>query len=614
MFANIGNLGTALAGGFRGFNQQQEQEQAKRLAAARLDLYAREADNARKLQQVKNALGLAAQSGGLNFNQPVNLPGGTAPPVPGYPQPPMPGTGSVSNQAKGPAPAGFTGPTADYIREGAISRGLSPDDAARTVMSEGGVGQFLIGDSGTSGGPFQLHVRGNAPGTRVAGLGDDFRAKTGLDPLDPKNEKAGIDFALDYAKSRGGFPVEIWHGLRRAGAADPARAKDSGNYVMPNRPPPPQGWTISNFARELKKADPSLDGESIFMAIEQFSPLMDKQSQHDWERYKFAVGEQDKDRQFGLESRRLDESAADRRERMGMEHERLGLEKGRLDEEKRFHDMSSGKGRASKNVEVTDAQGNKVFSGAAHQLPDGSWVNDATGQPVNVPDDGSIKIAGAGGPGRQAQTAILRVTAAGNELAAAAKNLVDLPIGATAGMFSGLQGLPPDQMKGAFLRSLANKVTPEDAQAILVSFQGVARAVAQLEAVGAAQGLVGLTKTAQVLMPLEGDSAATVLRKYAELRQIAERAMETMASAPDVGNDQKKLLAKITKEVEEAVPWTVGDVNRITRNPTDESVKEFARKVGASGAPRGGRSQPSSQTAPAEENLPTVDINGRITR
>ena len=104
----------------------------------------------------------------------------------------------------------------DYITQGAIARGLDPKAALRTVDTEGGR-SGKVGDSGTSFGPFQMHVGGTAPGTTAKGLGDAMLAQ-GLDPRDPHQS---IDFALDYAKAHGGFSPDIWHGLRSGSGLAP---------------------------------------------------------------------------------------------------------------------------------------------------------------------------------------------------------------------------------------------------------------------------------------------------------------------------------------------------------------------------------------------------------
>jgi hypothetical protein len=239
-------------------------------------------------------------------------------------------------------------------------------------------------------------------------------------------------------------------------------------------------------------------------------------------------------------------------------------------------------GKASRNVEVTDAEGKTVFRGAAHQGPQG-WISDKDNQPIQIPEDGNIKLSStSAGPGARAAQTIQRLTLAGNEVPAAMRNLVDLPITATSGIFAGLQQEKPADLADALKRTLANKLTEEDSQSVQVSFQGVSRALAILESAGSAQGLVGLTNRADVLMPRTGDTALTVLRKYAEIRQLTERALESVKASPEIGEKQGPFLDKMVKEIQDAVPWTVADVNKLQRSPDKQTVAAFARQTGAS--------------------------------
>ncbi len=112
------------------------------------------------------------------------------------------------------------GEIADYIRQSATVRGINPDVALKVAMSEGGVTNPVLQSSFRRGGyrepsygPFQLLLGG--PGTGYGkGLGNAFMEQTGLDPRDPKNWKAAVDFALDNAKKSG---WGAWYGAARVG-------------------------------------------------------------------------------------------------------------------------------------------------------------------------------------------------------------------------------------------------------------------------------------------------------------------------------------------------------------------------------------------------------------
>jgi hypothetical protein len=101
-------------------------------------------------------------------------------------------------------------PTADdprgmipVIRAAAAKYGHDPDVAIRVARAEGLTEP--LGDGGKSGGAFQLFTGG--------GLGNEFQQQTGLDPLDPKNEPATIDWAMQNLDRTG------WGPYRGAAAA-----------------------------------------------------------------------------------------------------------------------------------------------------------------------------------------------------------------------------------------------------------------------------------------------------------------------------------------------------------------------------------------------------------
>jgi hypothetical protein len=101
-----------------------------------------------------------------------------------------------------------------YIRLSAVQNNIDPDVAVRVASSEGlSAPAGASGDGGTSGNAFQLHV---TPGGKGGAVGDMFQAQTGLNPLDPANEKATIDFALQHAAKNG---WGAWAGATKAGIA-----------------------------------------------------------------------------------------------------------------------------------------------------------------------------------------------------------------------------------------------------------------------------------------------------------------------------------------------------------------------------------------------------------
>jgi len=119
--------------------------------------------------------------------------GGT--PTPQAISPPGGGIGVSPGDPRGMIP---------FISDTAKKYGIDPQTAVRVAASEG-LGQFS-GDGGKSGGAFQLYTGG--------GMGNEFTKDTGLNPLDPANERATIDYALKRASQEG---WGAWNGAKKLG-------------------------------------------------------------------------------------------------------------------------------------------------------------------------------------------------------------------------------------------------------------------------------------------------------------------------------------------------------------------------------------------------------------
>lgn len=165
-------------------------------------------------------------------------------------------------------PGGSTTPTGafvsqaekeQFIRSEAAKRGINPNVAMAVARSEG-FNNFVSTIPGeTSYGAYQLNV---SPGGRKGHVGDQFRAKTGLDPADPRNERAGIAFALDDVKRNG---WAAYHGAKNTGISrwqgvNEGPSSTSTTEVNINGPititPPagvdPKAWS-AEFADAIKR-------------------------------------------------------------------------------------------------------------------------------------------------------------------------------------------------------------------------------------------------------------------------------------------------------------------------------------------------------------------------
>jgi hypothetical protein len=108
---------------------------------------------------------------------------------------------------------GYTVPKGEvkrYVQEAAAKRGIDPKIAQEVVRREGlHAWQSSVVKNGKreeSWGPLQLYTGG--------GVGNKFQKDTGLDPRDPKNWQATVDYGLDHAVKNG---WGAWYGAKAAG-------------------------------------------------------------------------------------------------------------------------------------------------------------------------------------------------------------------------------------------------------------------------------------------------------------------------------------------------------------------------------------------------------------
>jgi hypothetical protein len=175
--------------------------------------------------------GIPAMAGGGVVTQPTVALLGEAGPEAIVPLAGQSGLGSAV-QGSGADPNATPDQIGQYIQQAAIQRGIDPGTAIQVALHEG----FAQGQpaargtfsTGSSWWPFQLHYGSSDPSGpyaqygNVAGLGNDFTAKTGWQPGDPRAWQAATDFALDTVLQRGWYPtfygsvpagVSKWQGL-----------------------------------------------------------------------------------------------------------------------------------------------------------------------------------------------------------------------------------------------------------------------------------------------------------------------------------------------------------------------------------------------------------------
>ncbi len=341
---------------------------------------------------------------------------------------------------------------------------------------------------------------------------------------------------------------------------------------------PRESWgraDLRTLYQGIEKANPGASDAVKVLAMERLSKMMAPDQKQMWDMLKFGITEQRHEREFGQRESDRAEDRGFRAQQLGQGEQRLGLEGERVElERQRLAQGVRGAGGLEGDILRQQDEERK-----AKGLPPMS----ATERTEAL---SAIK-SGTRPAGRQAAAQINAVVSAGNEAAASLSNLVDMGIGATSGVFMGTQMVPGAKLRDSMFRSLGNELTSEQAQRVDVAFQGVGRSLATIEAAGRATGLVALQGASQALKPALGDTPMTVLAKYAEIRQIVERGTESVSASSDIGKEQKALLERVRGEITKAVPWTVKDINALMRDPSEEKVNEFARRMGAAGSATG---------------------------
>ena len=138
-----------------------------------------------------------------------------------------------------------------FIRATAAKYGVDPEVALRVARSEGlSTFQSSVVKNGVrepSWGAFQLYTGG--------GLGNEFQKATGLDPSNPANEKATIDFALKHASQRGWGP---WYGAKNTGIGEFEGVGGRGATTVAAADSPAAGFG-ENTAQATRRAEVAAD-------------------------------------------------------------------------------------------------------------------------------------------------------------------------------------------------------------------------------------------------------------------------------------------------------------------------------------------------------------------
>lgn len=638
---NLLGIGTGLTGFMQGYDQQQRTEAQRMLQQLALAEFRQRQELQQQKDQASAALfGAAGMLGGA-------------------PQPPMPGQSSMPAAAPPPSlppqQQAAAGPTSMPGQYGGMSVPAGGMDRTLDLIEQdesGGrnVPNYRYDPSHTAQGNFQITNstwRDAAPRAGVdlaqypsamsapypvqRAVAGELLKERGTQPWADFNPALRQHLAAGISGLTPNAQRTAAAIYRQGGPPAATQVLDTARAAVPQLDPKQFGTArLPQLAQAIEAANPGASPAVKGMALVQLSKLLEPSDrmalsvmlQQHSEDFQTAMRAETERFQLGTEDRREREREAQIRQEQDFQRSQQPgtmVERGG-----KLFNVSPGRGvqevpvpgegaitplgasgrapKSSKNIKVTDGDGKVTFEGSAHQTPDG-WVADKDGKAVPVPEAGNITISGTGSQGRQAATQIQSMIGSTSELVGEARNLMELPATAVAGVFQGLQGHPASELGDALKRTLANKLTPEESTDLITSYQGVSRALATIEAQGRATGLVALTGMSQQLMPQTGDTLGNVLRKYATLRQIMERNTDAIMASPQITKEQKDLLTNLRGEMEQAIPFTVADVNKLQHGDA-ESVATAAKKFGLAGP---GAAQPGAAAAPAGGGYKSAD-------
>ena len=240
---------------------------------------------------------------------------------------------------------------------------------------------------------------------------------------------------------------------------------------------------------------------------------------------------------------------------------------------------------------VVDANGNpKAPAGFQWALnPDGTPVLDANGRQTQVPISGGAKDPNAPAAMGSRESAIFqRALNAGALGTKAIANVARGSMGQSGGI-AGIGASPGHSVLQSTVDSLRNKLSPEEVQQYMVMNTGLARNLAAVESSGMVSPGTFSDQIGQGTTLRAGDTENTKLTRLAETRQILETGFNTMLSNPRVPESQKAYIRDHIAEVQQAIPFSVEDVQALNKAPAGTSLQDLItskglRKGGGAGA------------------------------
>ena len=245
-------------------------------------------------------------------------------------------------------------------------------------------------------------------------------------------------------------------------------------------------------------------------------------------------------------------------------------------------------GKSDKKDKYSNVQadGNGGFVGLNNQTMRFEKIPVAEGVTSKIPNGGTM--------GGRNSVMTKRVLASAIMAKEDLNNITDLPITVSRGAFGGREQGP--SLLQAAKEDLVNTMTTQEVQDYNVSVAGLVRNLATIESAGLMPSGT-LVKQMDAVILKEGDTNFTKMRKLAQIKQIVNKGVEIHLSDPQVPDEMKDAIREIISNVNEAVPFSVSDINKLqnSKNPkatlgslvgkgNADNIKEFNSEEDAKAA------------------------------
>lgn len=160
-----------------------------------------------------------------------------------------------------------------------------------------------------------------------------------------------------------------------------------------------------------------------------------------------------------------------------------------------------------------------------------------------------------------------RIMSAADLGAQTLQNIMETPLGSSAGGMFGVGSAPGKTVLQATVDDLRNRVAPQEAQSLNVMFTGLARNLGNIEAQGGLQGAQAFSEQIKNGIQIrDGDTTMTALTRMAEASQIIHKGTEVYLANPKLDPQVKQVVTDAIAKLDQAIPFTVHDLTMFQRS------------------------------------------------